>query len=99
MLEQLAAALLASTRELLAGYERVLLGEPPPRPAPRRRGEPPVLSVSAAPFPSIGAVRAFEAAIERLPGVREVAVRGYEGSDRAVLDVRLVDMQHDPPST
>ena len=93
-LAELTASLLAATRELLAGYERMLVGELPPQPVARRRGEPPGLRVSAAPFPSVEAVRTFEAAIGRLPGVREVAVRGYAGSDRAILDVRL-----DPAST
>jgi hypothetical protein len=92
-LTAMTARLLAAMRELLDGYERVLVGEVPPRPAARRRGDSPVISVSAAPFPDVEAVHRFEVALGRLPGVREVAVRGYEGSDRAVLEVRI-----DPPS-
>jgi hypothetical protein len=38
---------------------------------------------------SVDALRAFERAVSRLPGVREVAVRGYEGADRAIIEVRL----------
>ena len=92
---ELSARLLASTRELLAGYERVLVGPaaPPPaqRPA-RRRPASPDLTVSAAPFRSLDALREFEQAVAHLPGVREVAVQGYEGADRAIIEVRL-----DPP--
>jgi len=72
---ELSARLLASVRELLAGYERMLVGRTAP--------------LSAAPFPSIDAVREFEAAVARLPGVREVAVQGYDGTDRAIIEVRL----------
>jgi hypothetical protein len=88
-------------RELLLGYER-LLARPPtlaPRPT-RRRTEPPGVTLAAGPFPSIEALRDFEQAISRLPRVREVAVRGYEGTDRAILDVRIHESNpHDHPST
>ena len=47
------------------------------------------LTVSAGPFMSIDAVRDFERALTRLPGVTEVAVRGYERGDRAIVDVQL----------
>jgi hypothetical protein len=94
-LTELSARLLASMRELLAGYERVLVGPasspPPRRPVPARR-DPSDVTLSAAPFPSLEALHAFEQAVARLPGVREVAVQGYEGTDRAIIEVRL-----DPP--
>jgi hypothetical protein len=45
--------------------------------------------MSAGPFPTPDAVREFEQAVSNLPGVREVALRAYEGTDRAVIDVRL----------
>jgi hypothetical protein len=70
VITELSARLLASMRELLAGYERMLVGR-------------------AVPFPGIEALDEFEAAVARLPGVREVAVQGYEGTDRAIIEVRL----------
>jgi hypothetical protein len=85
----LSGRLLASIRELLAGYESVL-GQTTSEAQPaRRRADPPDVSLSAGPFASLKALREFEAAIERLPGVRQVAVRGYEGTDGAIIDVRL----------
>jgi hypothetical protein len=91
-LTELSARLLASMRELLAGYERMLVGPSSPRPvrrAGRRAAESPDVTLSAAPFPNLDALHAFEQAVSRLPGVREVAVQGYEGTDRAILVVRL----------
>jgi hypothetical protein len=89
LVAELAAGLVASMRELLAGYERVLAPRAPAaRPSPRSPN-PSHATISAGPFPSIEAVRAFEAGILRLPGVREVDVRAYEGTDRAVIEVRL----------
>ena len=70
-------------RELLAGYERVLA------PASRRRPEPAGVTLAAGPFASIEALHEFEAALSHLRGVSEVVVRGYEGTDRAIIDVRL----------
>jgi hypothetical protein len=86
----LVAALLASMRELLAGYEHVLTPSPAPatRPAAARQ-PPPHATISAGPFASIEAVRSFETAVSNLPGVRDVAMRAYEGTDRALIDVRL----------
>jgi hypothetical protein len=89
--------LLAATRELLATYATYAPSAPyataPSRPAAAR---PPVapseqISVSAGPFASTEALRAFERALVRLPEVREVAVRGYEGEDRAIVDVHLFE--------
>jgi hypothetical protein len=51
--------------------------------------EAPDVTVAAGPFASLDALRAFELAVSRLPGVRDVAVRGYEGADRAIIEVRL----------
>ncbi len=83
-------------RELLAGYEGVLVGgssRPPVRgSAPSRartRPDDAGVTLSAAPFASLEALHEFEQAVSRLPGVREVAVRGYEGTDRAIIEVRL----------
>jgi hypothetical protein len=96
-LTELSAHLLASIRELLAGYERVMIRpsspEPPTPPsAPprvRRRPDDSDVTLSAAPFASLEALHEFEQAVASLPGVREVAVRGYEGTDRAIIEVRL----------
>jgi hypothetical protein len=96
VLGELSGRLLASTRELLAGYERVLVGpaSPPPargsaQPRTRHRPEASDVTLAAGPFVSLEALRAFELAVAQLPGVRDVAVRGYEGADRAIIEVRL----------
>ena len=47
------------------------------------------LTVTAGPFASLDAVRAFERTLATLPGVASAEVRGYEGGDRAVVDVHL----------
>ena len=89
---ELSARLLASMRELLAGYERVLVGraaQPAARGPARRRPDRPDVTLSAAPFPSLEALREFERAVADLPAVREVAVQGYEGNDHAIIKVRL----------
>jgi len=70
-------------RELLLGYERVLA------PASRRRPASAAVTVSAGPFADLEALHEFEAALRRLRGVGGVTVRGYEGTDRAIMDVRL----------
>jgi hypothetical protein len=99
-LSQLAARLLASMRELLDGYEQFLVQIPAVRPpaaaaphAPTPQQAPPRdvpdVTVAAGPFVSLDALRSFEHAVSGLPGVRDVAVRGYEGSDRAIIEVRL----------
>jgi hypothetical protein len=93
-LGELSARLLASTRELLAGYERVLVpsarSQPPPARRPsRHRPDSPDVTMAAGPFASLEALREFEQAVSHLPGVRDVAVRGYEGTDRAIIEVRL----------
>ncbi|HEX4280020.1 MAG TPA: hypothetical protein VHZ27_04590 [Solirubrobacteraceae bacterium] len=82
-LTELSERLIASMRELLDGYERVLTLPH------RRRAEPTGVTMSAGPFASIEALHDFEAALARVRGVRGVVVRGYEGTDRAIIDVRL----------
>jgi hypothetical protein len=47
------------------------------------------VTISAGPFASIDALRAFEQELARLPGVREVEVRAYKGDDRALIEVQL----------
>jgi hypothetical protein len=79
-LTELSDHLIASMRELLDGYERVLA-------LPERRSAH--VTVSAGPFANIDALHEFEAALSHLRGVRDVVVRGYEGTDRAIIEVRL----------
>ena len=82
-LTELSERLVASMRELLDGYERILV------PKPRPDAHPGDVTLLAGPFASTEALREFEAALSHLRGVREVTVRGYEGTDRAIIDVRL----------
>lgn len=94
---RLAASLVASMRELLDGYEHVLvpirLSAPPQTRAapahPSAGADEPEVTVAAGPFATVEALREFEQAVSRLTGVRDVAVRGYEGTDRAIIEVRL----------
>jgi hypothetical protein len=92
-LTELSARLLASIRELLTGYERVLAPATSPPSSARRTGrhrpDSPDVTLAAGPFASLEALREFEQAVSRLPGVRDVAIRGYEGTDRAIIEVRL----------
>jgi hypothetical protein len=76
---------LESTRKLLRACEASVAQASAPEPAVRE------FSVSAGPFPSTEALRGFERTLAQIPQVREVAVRGYEGGDRAIVDVRLFD--------
>jgi hypothetical protein len=88
---ELQSGLLAATRALLAAYERAVSS-----PSPLGMLE---VSVSAAPFSSTDALHAFERALAQIPGVLEVAVRGYEGPDRAILEVQLERATPREPST
>ncbi len=80
-LTDLHVSLLSSMHEAITGLQHAL-GQVP-------RISATELTLSAGPFATIEAVHAFEHALERLPGVREVTIRGYEGADRAVIDVEL----------
>jgi hypothetical protein len=82
-LTELSVGLIASMRELLDGYERLLI-----LPS-RRRAASTHVTMSAGPFTSIEALHDFEEALSRVRGVQDVIVRGYEGTDRAIIDVRL----------
>jgi hypothetical protein len=77
---------LAATQERLLASLRELAHVPAAEPAGARSD---VVSVSVGPLESTGALRAFERALHGLAGVRTVRVRGYEGGDRALLDVYL----------
>ena len=89
------ARLLDAMGELLASGERLLAGAHAPAPAPPAAAPPPAaeppaqVTVTVGPFASLGAVREFERTLAALPNVDSVDVRGYEGEDRAMVDVRL----------
>jgi hypothetical protein len=91
-LRELAVAhgnLLGSMRVLLSDYERAL-AEARSAPAGAAAGEEVrSLTVTAGPFADTEAVRGFEHALAALPGVRGVELRGYEGGNRAIVDVHL----------
>ena len=79
------ARLLDAMGELVASGERLLARAHAPAPG----GAPVQVTVTAGPFSSLEAVRDFERALVTLPNVDSVEVRGYEGEDRAMVDVRL----------
>ena len=99
------ARLLDRLGEILASGERVLAAAEAASAAPSVPVAPGVpaarsvaggpapasgaITVSAGPFASIDAVRGFERALRSLPGVDGAEVRGYEGGDRALVDVHL----------
>ena len=72
-------------RRLLDGYEAAVrrLSHPAAPPA----ADP--IEVTAGPFRDTQALREFQRALSRLPGVRDVALRGYQSGDRAILEVQL----------
>jgi hypothetical protein len=74
--------LLRTIGDLLDTYETVLAEL-------SSRAAPADVTISAGPFSSIAAVRAFERELAELPGVSEVTLRGYEGTNRAIIDVRI----------
>jgi hypothetical protein len=80
----------ASLGELLQGYRGALLqalaASAPPLAAPARANE---FTLVAGPFVALEAVRTFERMLLALPGIEQVAIRGYEGADRAIVDVRI----------
>jgi hypothetical protein len=85
------AELVRRLADLVAAHERLLAGarEQADRGAPADTG--PMLSVSAGPFAGTEALHRFQEALLTLPGVRRVAVREYEGADRAIVDVHLFE--------
>ena len=87
------ARLLDAMGELLASGEQLLArahAPAPPTAAAPPAAEPPAqVTVTAGPFSSLGAVRDFERTLATLPNVDSVDVRGFEGGDRAMVDVRL----------
>jgi hypothetical protein len=83
------AGLVARLTELVQAHQRLLASarEQAERREPIETG--PSVSVSAGPFADTEALRRFEQALQTLPQVRRVAVREYEGADRAIVDVHL----------
>jgi hypothetical protein len=84
------AKLLSAMRDLLDAYGWTLQ-QLPVAADPVRPGEPEPVALSVGPFADTEAVRGFEQALLRIPGVSEVVLRGYEGEDRAMFDVRISD--------
>ncbi len=82
------AKLVSAMRDLLDAYGWTLQ-QLPVAADPERTGDPPPVLMSVGPFANTAAVRAFEQELLRLPGVREVTLRGYEGENRAMFDVQL----------
>ena len=82
------AKLVSAMRDLLDAYGWTL-EQLPVAADPERVGDPPPVAMSVGPFANTAAVRAFEQELLRLPGVREVTLRGYEGENRAMFDVQL----------
>jgi hypothetical protein len=58
-------------------------------PAGPDKAEPGGLTLTAGPFASTESLREFERTLAGLPGVRDVALRGYEPANRAILEVQL----------
>jgi hypothetical protein len=83
--------LVSSLRELLGAYESLLGQFPAPAADRPTRPAPEPQSISAGPFPSTGAVRAFRDSLASLPGVETVVIRAYEGQDRAIFDLKLTE--------
>ena len=79
-------ARLESMERRLVEIQQELASDLPRPPEPEGPVE---LDVSAGPFESTDAVREFERELARLPGVREVMLRGYEAGNRAIIEVQL----------
>jgi hypothetical protein len=82
------AKLVSAMGELLDAYGWTLQ-QPPAAELSHHARELQSGALSAGPFADIAAVRAFEHALLRIPGVREVVLRGYETENHAIFDVRL----------
>jgi hypothetical protein len=82
---ELHEGLLSSMRVLLSAYEAAIARLPTSREGSSVRE----FTVAAGPFASTESLRRFERTLAAIPDVREVAIRGYEGQDRAIVDVRF----------
>jgi hypothetical protein len=79
-------SLLATLRDVVSAYDAAV-AELDRAAAPAMRE----FSVSAGPFTSTEALHRFEQTLAQIAEVSEVEVRGYEGDDRAIVDVHLFD--------
>jgi hypothetical protein len=77
---------LVDTQERLLHSVRELLRAHQPAAGPDDPGR---LGLTVGPLHSPEDLRAFESALAELPAVDAIQLRGYEGGDRAVLDVQL----------
>ncbi|HWE32598.1 MAG TPA: hypothetical protein VG410_03885 [Solirubrobacteraceae bacterium] len=59
-------------------------------------GEAKGVTLKAGPFADTAALRAFTESLADLPGVDNVIVRGFEGTDRAIVDVELGSLEPSP---
>ncbi len=83
-LAQMHDQVLGAMRELIEAYGVTL------RRLSQEDMAPPLeVALSAGPFASTEAVQRFVAELLRLESVREVIVRGYEGENRALLELQL----------
>jgi hypothetical protein len=81
--EQLAglqADVVASLRDLLDGFDRALA---------QLAGGTDEVTIAAGPFSALADVHEFVATLAALPGVTGATLRGFEGADHAVIEVRL----------
>jgi hypothetical protein len=85
------ADLVARLTALVEVHERLVASAPDLTERRQPAGAGLSVGVSAGPFASTEALRRFERALQTLPEVRSVAVREYEGADRAILDVHLFE--------
>jgi hypothetical protein len=90
-LTEVQARLVDVSERLLEAFARIVddgtqarLFSPPTTPLTRTE-----IEVNAGPFAATEALREFERALAALDPVRRVTVRGYQGADRAILDVEL----------
>jgi hypothetical protein len=86
-ISELHEQLLASIRALLQGYE-AMLGQ---RSGLSSASPTEAVTLSAGPFASTAALHEFEHALAGIPGVHGVAVRGFVGTDQAILEVQLAE--------
>jgi hypothetical protein len=76
----MSARLVRAMQELLGGYELALV---------HAAAAPPSVAMRAGPFDSVAVLERFQQAVRGLPGVSSVEIRGYEGADRAIVEVQL----------
>jgi hypothetical protein len=90
-LTEVQARLVDVSERLLESFARIADDGPQAGPfsPPTTRVTPIEIELNAGPFAATEALREFERALAALDPVRRVTVRGYQGPDRAILDVEL----------